>query len=317
MIGCDKFCTYCIVPSVRGPEQSRPPRAHRRRGPPAGRPRAARKSRCWARPSTATSTRRATAAAAACRDLLARIHDMAGIERIKFITNFPKDMTDDLLDAVRDLPKVCPYLHVPAQSGDNEQSEADETPLHGRILSRHAGAAAARGCPAWPSPATSSSASAARRRSSSSSTCDLVREAGSRTASSSSTARGRAPRPTSCIADDVPEEVKKRRNNDLLAIQNKVSLADHRGRIGQTVAGPGRGAEQERAQAARRVAAHAAHRADHDRSHRRLRREPASDGSNGGRGRWRMRRRSRCSAAWSPGNRSALAELGCRWCDRW
>src|SRR5205823_13948934 len=53
-------------------------------------------------------------------DLLARIHGTAGIERIKFITNFPKDMTDDLLDAVRTLPKVCPYLHVPAQHGDND-----------------------------------------------------------------------------------------------------------------------------------------------------------------------------------------------------
>src|SRR5207253_3502075 len=53
-------------------------------------------------------------------DLLARIHDSAGIERIKFITNFPRDMSDDLLDAVRTLPKVCPYLHVPAQSGCND-----------------------------------------------------------------------------------------------------------------------------------------------------------------------------------------------------
>src|SRR5439155_23257470 len=53
-------------------------------------------------------------------DLLARIHDTAGLERIKFVTNFPKDMTDDLLDAVRELPKVCSYLHVPVQSGCNE-----------------------------------------------------------------------------------------------------------------------------------------------------------------------------------------------------
>src|SRR4029079_11732111 len=53
-------------------------------------------------------------------DLLAKIHDIPGIERIKFITNFPRDMSDDLLDAVRELPKVCPYLHVPAQSGCNE-----------------------------------------------------------------------------------------------------------------------------------------------------------------------------------------------------
>ena len=37
---------------------------------------------------------------------LARLHDVAGLERIKFVTNFPKDMTDDLLDAVRELPKV-------------------------------------------------------------------------------------------------------------------------------------------------------------------------------------------------------------------
>ena len=41
------------------------------------------------------------------------------IRRIKFATNFPKDMTRDLLEAVRDLPKVSPYLHVPAQSGSN------------------------------------------------------------------------------------------------------------------------------------------------------------------------------------------------------
>src|SRR5206468_3429284 len=53
-------------------------------------------------------------------DLLARIHDTAGIERLKFITNFPKDMSPDLLQAVRALPKVCSYLHVPAQSGCNE-----------------------------------------------------------------------------------------------------------------------------------------------------------------------------------------------------
>src|SRR5205085_4713142 len=57
-----------------------------------------------------------------CRlsDLLALIHDTPGLERIKFVTNFPKDMSDDLLDAVRELPKVTPYLHVPAQSGCNE-----------------------------------------------------------------------------------------------------------------------------------------------------------------------------------------------------
>ena len=53
-------------------------------------------------------------------DLLEHIHDVDGILRLKFVTNFPKDMSDDLLRAVRDLPKCAQYLHVPAQSGCNE-----------------------------------------------------------------------------------------------------------------------------------------------------------------------------------------------------
>ena len=118
MIGCDKFCTYCIVPSVRGPEQSRPPRAHRRRGPPARRRRL--QGNHAARPDRQQLQVHGDGRKERLSDLLARIHDTPGIERIKFVTNYPKDMTDDLLDAVRDLPKVCTYLHVPAQSGCND-----------------------------------------------------------------------------------------------------------------------------------------------------------------------------------------------------
>ena len=69
----------------------------------------------------------------------ARIHEIDGIERIKFITNFPNDMTDDLLQAVRDLPKVCRYLHVPAQSGCDDDPQADEADVHGRPLRGDAG----------------------------------------------------------------------------------------------------------------------------------------------------------------------------------
>src|SRR5690606_21321350 len=53
-------------------------------------------------------------------DLLAQLHEIDGIERLKFVTNYPKDMTDDLLQAVRDLKKVSHYLHVPAQSGSDD-----------------------------------------------------------------------------------------------------------------------------------------------------------------------------------------------------
>ena len=116
MMGCDKFCTYCIVPAVRGPEQSRPPTA------------IVAEARLLADQGvkeitllgqTVNSYHFKEPDGRSCRlsDLLARIHDIDGIERIKFITNFPNDMTDDLLEAVRDLPKVSRYLHVPAQSG--------------------------------------------------------------------------------------------------------------------------------------------------------------------------------------------------------
>src|SRR6516165_2598611 len=119
MIGCDKFCTYCIVPSVRGPEQSRPPEhiaAEVRQLAAEG----CKEITLLGQTVNSYKYPRGDGRTERLSDLLARIHDTVGVERIKFITNFPKDMTDDLLDAVRELPKVCPYLHVPAQSGCND-----------------------------------------------------------------------------------------------------------------------------------------------------------------------------------------------------
>ena len=167
-------------------------------------------------------------------DLLARIHDTPGIERIKFITNFPKDMTDDLLHAVRDLPRVCPYLHVPAQSGCNEilkrMKRLYTVEFYRDMLAR---------CrEIVPGVAISSDfivGFCGETEASFEKTCGLVREAGFK----NSFIFKYSPRPGTrgheLYEDDVPEEVKKRRNNDLLAIQNAVSLADHRRWIGQRV----------------------------------------------------------------------------------
>src|SRR5260370_6942903 len=119
MIGCDKFCTYCIVPSVRGPEQSRPVEhiaAEVRQLADEG----CKEVTLLGQTVNSYKIRGGGGRGLRLSERLARIHDTAGLERIKFITNFPRDMSDDLLDAVRDLPKVCPYLHVPAQSGCNE-----------------------------------------------------------------------------------------------------------------------------------------------------------------------------------------------------
>ncbi|HXG11738.1 MAG TPA: tRNA (N6-isopentenyl adenosine(37)-C2)-methylthiotransferase MiaB [Gemmataceae bacterium] len=233
MIGCDKFCTYCIVPRVRGPEQSRHPEhiaAEVRQLADEG------CKEVTLLGQTVNSYKYDCGDGRRFRlsDLLARIHDTAGIERIKFITNFPRDMTDDLLDAVRQLPKVCPYLHVPAQSGCNEvlrrMKRLYTVEYYREMLAR---------CrERVPGVAISSDfivGFCGETEESFQRTCDLVRTAGFK----NSFIFKYSPRPGTkadeLYPDDVPEEVKRRRNNDLLAIQNAVSLADHRRWIGQTV----------------------------------------------------------------------------------
>ncbi len=53
-------------------------------------------------------------------ELLSACSDVAGIERVRFVTSYPGDFTDDILEAMRDLPKICEYLHIPAQSGSDD-----------------------------------------------------------------------------------------------------------------------------------------------------------------------------------------------------
>jgi tRNA-2-methylthio-N6-dimethylallyladenosine synthase len=234
MIGCDKFCTYCIVPSVRGPEQSRHPEhiaAEVRQLAAEG----CKEVTLLGQTVNSYKYDMGDGRRFRLSDLLARIHDTAGIERIKFITNFPRDMSEDLLDAVRTLPKVCPYLHVPAQSGCNEVLKRMKRmytvefyrDMLARCRERIPGVAISSDFIVGFSGETEASFE---------STCELVREAGFK----NSFIFKYSPRPGTkgheLYADDVPEETKKRRNNDLLALQNRVSLQDHLSRVGQTVA---------------------------------------------------------------------------------
>jgi len=233
MIGCDKFCTYCIVPSVRGPEQSRPP-AHI-----AAEVRQLAAEGCkeiTLLGQTVNSYKHQAGDGRQYRlgDLLALIHDTQGIERIKFITNFPRDMSDDLLDAVRDLPRVSKYLHVPAQSGCNDvlrrMKRLYTVEFYRDML--------ARSRDKVPGVAISSDFIVGFPGESEESfqrTCDLVRDAGFK----NSYIFKYSPRPGTkgheMFADDIPEEVKRRRNNDLLAVQNQRSQEDNRRFQGQRV----------------------------------------------------------------------------------
>jgi tRNA-2-methylthio-N6-dimethylallyladenosine synthase len=121
MSGCTNFCSYCIVPFVRGPERSRD----------AG------EIVAEVETLVADGVREVTllgqnvnaygldlrgggeADAPAFAELLARLNAVEGLDRIRFMTSHPKDLGDDLVAAVAELPSVCEHVHLPAQAGSD------------------------------------------------------------------------------------------------------------------------------------------------------------------------------------------------------
>ena len=134
MMGCDKFCTYCIVPSVRGPEQSRPPAAILAEARQLADQGVKEITLLGQTVNSYKYPRARRPDHPALRPALPRSTTLPGIERIKFITNFPNDMTDDLLQAVRDLPKALPIHPRPRAERLRRGAQADEADVHGRLL---------------------------------------------------------------------------------------------------------------------------------------------------------------------------------------
>jgi tRNA-2-methylthio-N6-dimethylallyladenosine synthase len=245
MIGCDKFCTYCIVPSVRGPEQSRPPTqllAESRQLAGEG------CKEITLLGQTVNSYRyREGERTWRLSDLLAALDEIDGIERIKFVTNYPKDMTNDLLAAVRDLPKVSKYLHVPVQSGSNavlERMKRGYTVEEYREM-------LARTREWIPGVAVSSDfivGFCGETEAEFQLTMDLVRESRFKNSFIFKYSERPGTKGAELYADDVPDDVKRRRNNELLGLQNEVSEADNHAFLGQQVSvlveGPSKSAER-------------------------------------------------------------------------
>ncbi len=113
MYGCDNFCTYCIVPYVRGRERSRAPEAVLEE---CARLRDAGVKEVMLLGQNVNSYRGGGAQFA---ELLYRI-DRLGIERIRFMTSHPKDLSDELIGAFGELSHLMPQLHLPVQSGSDE-----------------------------------------------------------------------------------------------------------------------------------------------------------------------------------------------------
>ncbi len=115
--GCDKFCTYCVVPFTRGAERSRPA-AHIVAEARMLAERGCREVTLLGQ-TVNSYVQQEDGRAVRFAELLERVHAVEGLDRIRFVTSFPADWDEDIFRVMRDYPKVMPYLHIPAQSGSD------------------------------------------------------------------------------------------------------------------------------------------------------------------------------------------------------
>ncbi|MFO0860445.1 MAG: MiaB/RimO family radical SAM methylthiotransferase [Phycisphaerales bacterium] len=274
--GCNKFCTYCVVPFTRGAEIHRPPEHiieecrrladagvieitllgqtvnHYRfehgaavtvngvKQPQKGRSFAGGHRRDpFAGESTTTFA-----------DLLAEIHEQVpGIQRLRFVTSYPRDFGDDVLEVIRDHPRICRYLHVPAQSGsDRILKMMNRGYTVGEYLDFVDRARSFLHQPEKGRPLGLSGDFIVGFPTETDEDFRATYELLQRVRYKNSFIFKYSPRPGTTafdrLVDDVPEAVKRRRNGELLALQNVVAEAVAREHIGATfdvfIEGPSR-----------------------------------------------------------------------------
>ena len=115
--GCDYFCTYCVVPYTRGRQISRQPYAildEIKKLADYGF-----KEVTLLGQTVDSYGKDFTGQQYDLADLLHAVHDINGIERIRFMTSHPLDLSDRIIEAVAELPRVMEHIHIPMQAGDN------------------------------------------------------------------------------------------------------------------------------------------------------------------------------------------------------
>lgn len=260
--GCNKFCSYCVVPGTRGAEVHRPPQAivdeckrladagvievtllgqtvnHYRfehgaavtiggvLQPQKGRPYVIRDG-VYEDPYKDAGAGGARVTTFA--DLLAMIHEaVPAIRRLRFVTSFPRSFGDDVLRVMRDHERICRYLHVPAQSGSNRilrlMNRGYTVEEYLDFLDR---ARAHLHQPEIGRPLTLAGDIIVGFPTESDEDFEATRTLLRRARYKNCFIFKYSPRPGTIaidkFPDDVPEDVKRRRNNDLLAEQNRIS----------------------------------------------------------------------------------------------
>ena len=117
MFGCNNFCSYCIVPYVRGRERSRDPKAIIRE---IERMVADGVVEVMLLGQNVNSYGKTLDEPMTFAQLLQEIEKIEGLERIRFMTSHPKDLSDELIEVMKNSKKICKHLHLPVQSGSSD-----------------------------------------------------------------------------------------------------------------------------------------------------------------------------------------------------
>lgn len=232
-IGCDKFCTYCVVPNTRGPEQGRSPTDILNEAQILA-DQGCLEITLLGQTVNSYKYHHDDGSVTDMASLLQQLHDIEGIRRIKFVTNYPKDMTERLLETIRDLPKVSKYLHVPAQSGSDTvlkrmkrgYTVADYMAMMERIER------------ILPDAAISSDfivGFCGETEADFQQTIELTKRCRFKNSFIFQYSVRSGTKAAERLEDDIPIEVKARRNNELLAVQDEIAREDNLKFVGKAV----------------------------------------------------------------------------------
>jgi tRNA-2-methylthio-N6-dimethylallyladenosine synthase len=233
MRGCNNFCTYCIVPYVRGPEACRPPEAileQVKRLADAGV-----KQVTLLGQTVNSYTYQESGKTWCLADLLEMTAAVAGIEWVRFVTSYPYDeFFGRIVQAMAGSAKICHYLHMPAQSGSDRILRA----MNRRYTAAHYLDLIERARAAVPDIAVAGDfivGFPGETQEDFEATIDLVRKA----LYKNSYVFKYSPRPGTTaekrLADTVPAEVKQQRNVELLAVQDRISAELNQAFLGRQV----------------------------------------------------------------------------------
>ncbi|MEQ9461891.1 MAG: MiaB/RimO family radical SAM methylthiotransferase [Phycisphaeraceae bacterium] len=262
--GCNKYCTYCVVPFTRGREVHRPPASiveEVRRLVDAGAvevtllgqtvnhyhfdTNAAVDVDGVTQPQIGSviAPNRGTGGPSpvfapgvtSFADLLRQIHDsVPDLQRLRFVTSFPRDFGDDILTTIRDCPRICPYLHLPVQSGSDRilagMNRGYTVAQYRDLLER-----ARRIIPGVEIATDIITGFPGETEDDHQATLDLLTESQFKNAYIFKYSARPGTVAFDKLEDDIPDTTKRRRNRELLDAQNAASAIVHARYIGRTV----------------------------------------------------------------------------------